>query len=256
MRLRERVVIVTGAGRGVGRQTALRLAAAGATVVAVARTAGDLRRLEQESEARAGRIVAAPGDVRLAETATAVVGDAEERFGRVDALVCNAGIERVKPLTDVSDEDLDTTLDTNLRAVVTFCRAALPGMLRRRSGHLVAVASMAGIRGFGDDAVYCASKFGVVGLMDALDEEVRARGVRVTTICPGAIDTDLVRWVAPDDPVRRWFLRPEDVAEAVHFALSQPPRVVIGLLLLRPIAEPPYSQMLDVPTLELLDGEA
>jgi 3-oxoacyl-[acyl-carrier protein] reductase len=121
-------------------------------------------------------------------------------------------------------------------------------MRRRGEGHVLSIASAAGIRGFREDAVYSASKFGVVGLMDALDEEVRSEGIRVTTICPGAVDTTLVTWVDANSPYRSRFLRPADVAAAVHFAISQPVNVVVGLLIVRPLVEPPHSEMLSLET--------
>lgn len=244
------VVIVTGASRGVGRATALRLARTGAKVVAVARDERRLLGLRDElGEAAGGAIEAVAGDVRSGETASRAVAQAIERFGRLDAVVNNAGIERTRPLDEVSDDDYDAMVDTNLRGPFNFIRAALPHMKERHSGTLITIASVAAIRGFVDDAVYTASKFGVLGLNDALEEELRPFGIRVCVICPGAINTDLAidTWSPPDDPYRPHFLQPEDVADAVAWVLSQPARVVVGRIVLRPLVEPPYGATLPLP---------
>lgn len=252
MRLDGAIAIISGASRGVGRATALRLAAEGAKVVAVARDAGalDLVRNTAQERGLPGSIVGLVADVRDAAAIRALSASVIGEHGGVDVLVNNAGAERVKPLPDVSDADYDLTVDTNLRGVFHMTRAFLPGMLARRRGHIVSMASMAGIRGFAEDAIYCASKFGVVGFMESLDEEVRSRGIKVTTICPGAIETELLTWLAPDDPSRKHLLLPDDVADAILYALRQPARAVIDRIILRPMNEPPYSPMIDAATMD------
>jgi 3-oxoacyl-[acyl-carrier protein] reductase len=251
-RLAGRVAVVTGASRGVGRATAIRLAAEGATVVGIARGADGLASLLGEADGLPGSIETTAVDIRSAGAVERAFAGLEQRLGRIDILVNNAGVERVKPLDAVTDEDYEATLDTNLRGAFHCIRAALPLMKARRSGHIVSVSSAAGIRGFGEDAVYCASKFGVVGLMDALDEELRPFGIRVTTICPGAIDTSLVTWAEPG--YREHFLQPADVAEAIAYAVGQPAHVTVGLVVVRPFVEPPYSDLLSLETLAELPG--
>jgi NADP-dependent 3-hydroxy acid dehydrogenase YdfG len=248
MDLENQVIVVTGASRGIGRATATALAADGATVIAIARPSPELTGLEAAATDLPGSVQTVPIDVRDAKAVARVIGDIEHRHERIDVLVNVAGVERVKSLADVTDDDYEAMVDTNLRGVFHFCRAVLPAMGRRRQGHIVSVASAAGIRGFRDDAVYSASKFGVVGLMDALDEEVRSQGIRVTTICPGAVDTTLVRWVEPNSPYRSRFLRPVDVAAAIRFAVTQPAHVVVGMIVVRPLVEPPHSEMLSLDT--------
>lgn len=246
----DQVVIVTGASRGVGRATAIRLARTGARVVAVARDERRLLSLRDElGEAGDGAIEVLAGDVRVGETAARAVTHAIERFGRLDAVVNNAGVERTRPLDEVSDDDYDAMVDTNLRGPFNLIRAALPHLKERHSGTLITIASVAAIRGFVDDAVYTASKFGVLGLNDALEEELRPFGIRVCVICPGAINTDLAidTWSPPDDPYRPHFLQPEDIAEAVAWVLSQPARVAVGRIVLRPLVEPPYGATLPMP---------
>lgn len=239
------VTVVTGASRGVGRATALRFASEGLTVVAVARDRGRLDTLAAEASAVGGRVIPRTGDVREASDVQRIVDETESDLGPVEILINNAGVERVKPVEAVTDVDYAEMVDTNLRGVFNFTRAVVPGMKARRRGQILSVASIAGIRGFAEDAVYTASKFGVVGFSDALDEELRPFGIRVGCICPGAIATDLsAPWLPPDDPRRAHALQPADVADALWYAASQPAHVAVGLIVLRPVIEPPHSPML------------
>jgi 3-oxoacyl-[acyl-carrier protein] reductase len=243
-----RVAVVTGGSRGIGRATALRLATLGARVTAVSRT-GQSGPPEMIG---AGSIESLGLDIRSASAVNEAFAALEDRHGAIDILVSSAGAERVKPLDEVSDEDYAVTLDTNLRGAFHCVRAVLPGMKARRDGHIVSVASAAGIRGFADDAIYAASKFGVVGMMDSLDEELRPFGIRLTTVCPGAVDTELVTWDPPG--YRSHFLRPDDVAAAIAYAVSQPLHVAVGLIVVRPFVEPPHSSMLSLEVLADLPG--
>jgi 3-oxoacyl-[acyl-carrier protein] reductase len=243
----KQVVIVTGASRGVGRATALRLARDGASVIAVARSTDDLDRLADEAgRDRVGSLIPSAGDVRLPATAAGAVALALELFGQLDAVVNNAGIEQTQALENVLDAEYDATLDTNLRGPFNFMRAALPAMKAQRAGTLVTIASVAALRGFTEDAVYCASKFGVLGLNDALEEELRPHGIRVCVICPGAINTDLAKgtWSPPLDPYRPHYLQPDDIADAVAWVLRLPSRVAVSRIVLRPLVEPPYGPLL------------
>jgi len=243
-----KVIIITGAGKGIGRATVLRLVSADARVIAVDIDANSLAALAEKCKDLAGSVVPVIADVRSRKAVEAAVKEALDRFGTVDVVVNNAGIERVKPIQKVSDEDYDATLDINLRSVFLFARAVVPIMQRQRSGMILNIASTAGLRGIKDDAVYCASKFGVIGMSEALDEELRQYGIRVTYVCPGNTNTDLpLSWSPADDPYRAHFLRPEDIAEALFYVISQPANVAIGQLVLRPIIQPPYSSMLPLP---------
>lgn len=242
------IIIVTGASKGIGRATALRLLRDGAAVTAVARSRPALQGLRREARSLPGSLHVSPGDVRRTETAERVVQETISRFGTVNVLVNNVGVEVVKQLAETTDREYDTILDSNLRSVFLFCRAVLPEMRRLQNGLIVNVASTAGLRGIAEDAVYCASKWGVIGLSEALDEEVRADGIRVTTICPGTVDTDLaLSWSPADDPYRKHFLTPSDVAEAIAFVVAQPARVAVGQIVLRPAIQKLYSGLLPLP---------
>jgi NADP-dependent 3-hydroxy acid dehydrogenase YdfG len=244
--IEKQAILVTGASKGIGRATALALAERGGRVLAVARTSSLLDNLASRSATLPGQIVPVPTDITRRAQVEAAVNRAVQLFGRLDVLVNNAGVELPKPVEEFSDDEYAQMLDTNLKAVFFFVRAAVPIMKQQRSGLIVNVASTAGHRGFGGDSVYCASKFGVVGLTDALDEELRPFGIRVSVISPGATNTELAKetWSPPDDPYRPHFLQPEDVASAVVFVVGQPRHVTVPRLTMIPRIEPLYSSIL------------
>ena len=200
--LRERVALVTGGSRGIGRATARRLAEAGASVV--------VNYLNQESaaaeavrEARAAgaEAVAVQGDVGRSEDATALVDAALDRFGRLDLLVANAGIWEGAPVERMSDELWDRVLQANLRGTFTACRAAVPAMRRQGGGSIVIVSSTAGQRGEAGYANYAASKGGQISFAKSLAVEL-APAIRVNCVAPGWVDTEMNQPVFGDFPGR------------------------------------------------------
>jgi 3-oxoacyl-[acyl-carrier protein] reductase len=247
MSLVDKTVILTGVSRGIGLAAANALTDAGARVFGVARTAPDSSELASD-------VTILRADVRDRKQVDQVVSTVLKDSGRIDILINNAGIEIVKPLVDTTDEDYDQMLDVNLKGAFYFITAVLPTMQQQRTGHLIFVNSVSGIRGFTDDAVYCASKHGLTGFADALDEELRVKGIRVTTIHPGATDTTLAykSWSPPDDPQRPHFLAARDVAEAIVYAASQPPHVVVRQMIIQPMIEPPHSPFLPLDIIEEL----
>jgi NAD(P)-dependent dehydrogenase (short-subunit alcohol dehydrogenase family) len=248
MSLHRKAAIVTGASRGIGLETARQMAKAGARVYGVARSIPD---------PMPDNVAMLTADMRIRSQVDNVIQRVLNEAGHVDILVSNAGVEIVKPFEQVTNEEYDVMLDTNLKGAFHLIQAALPAMRRQKSGHIIIVNSVAGIRGFAEDAVYCASKYGLTGLADALDEELRGQGIRVTGIHPGATNTPLAydSWAPPDDPRRPYFLQPDDVAEAVVYAASQPARVVIRQIIVQPMIEPPYSDFLPVEIIQEFSPE-
>lgn len=225
----DRVVVVTGAGRGIGRAVALAFGAAGDRVVLGARSAVELAAVADEIAAAGGRAEAVTCDVTdeaavgaLIDGAAALdgVGDG----GRLDVLVCSAGLARVKPFTELTRAEWDESLAANLTGTFLCCRAAVAHM--GPGGHLVVVSSIAGRAGFPDWSAYSAAKFGVLGFAEAIRAELRPRGIRVTAVIPGAVDTGLWRDV-PGEWDRGAMLRPDDVARAVLRAVDEPPHVSV-----------------------------
>jgi NADP-dependent 3-hydroxy acid dehydrogenase YdfG len=222
--LKDTVVAVTGATSGIGRATARELVDAGCRIVVSGRRQDRLNALAGEF---GGRCVACPGDVRRPGDATRLVKAALDGFGQLDSVVIAAGVGAYGSILDYSDEELQEIIDTNLAGTVWAVRAALPAMLRAGGGDLVLVASVAGFRGGGNEAVYAATKFAQVGLAGSLDRELREKGVRVSVISPAAVHTEFAmgRGRDPEMAGLEQMLRPEDVAQAVRSVLEQPRRL-------------------------------
>lgn len=215
------VVAITGASAGIGHASARALVAEGAKVVLGARRVERLKELAGEL----GESVAyVQMDVRDPADSRRLVATAHDTFGRLDALVANAGMGAYGGIMDLTDEKLATMMDTNVAGTVWPIRAAVPGFLEAGEGDIVIVASVAGLRGAGDEAVYAATKFAQVGLAGGLDRELREKGIRVSTICPGGVATEFAMGDGrtPDMPGLADMMRAEDVAEAIVTVLRQP----------------------------------
>lgn len=219
--LSKRVVAITGASSGIGAATAEALAAEGASVVLGARRTDRLEELTSKLGARAAAVEM---DVRNPDDSSRLIQTAVDRFGHIDTLIANAGIGAYGGIMDLSDDQLREMMDTNVAGTVWPIRAAVPHFLEAGTGDIVIVASVAGLRGAGDEAVYAATKFAQVGLAGALDRELREKGIRVSVIAPGGTATEFAMGAGrtPDMPGLVDMLRPKDVASAVLTVLQQP----------------------------------
>ncbi|TVR19793.1 MAG: SDR family oxidoreductase [Nitriliruptor sp.] len=219
--LNGKAIAITGASSGIGAASARALVAEGASVVLAARRRDRLEELVDELGDQAAVVEM---DVRDPAGAQRLVETALERFGRFDALVANAGIGAYGGIMDLDDDTLREMMDTNIAGTVWPIRAAVPHFLEQGAGDIVIVASVAGLRGGDDEAVYAATKFAQVGLAGALDRELREKQIRVSTLCPGGTATEFAMGAGrtPDMPGLAEMLRPEDVAEGVVTVLRQP----------------------------------
>lgn len=219
--LTDLAVAITGASSGIGAATARALASEGASVVLGARR---VDRLDSLAAELGPKVAVVAMDVREPADSQHLVEQAYTNFGRLDALVANAGIGAYGGIMDLSDEKLREMMDTNIAGTVWPIRAAVPGFVDGGGGDIVIVGSVAGLRGAGDEAVYAATKFAQVGLAGGLDRELRDSGVRVSTIAPGGTATEFAMGAGrtPDMPGLADMMRPEDVAEAVVTVLKQP----------------------------------
>ena len=225
--LTDTVVAITGASSGIGAASARQLLEAGAKVVVQARRRERLDALVSEFGADNALVVV--DDVQDPTSATDLVGQAVERFGRLDSIVANAGIGMYGGILEATDDDLRRMMRTNFEGTVWAVRAAVAQFRRDvgSGGDVVIVSSVAGLSGGADEAVYAATKFAQVGLAGALDREVRAEGVRVTAICPAGVHTEFAIGAGrtEGDPALDEYLLPDDVAHAVVTVLQQPRRV-------------------------------
>jgi NADP-dependent 3-hydroxy acid dehydrogenase YdfG len=239
-RLQGQVALVTGASSGIGRACARALAGEGASLVLTARRKDRLDVLKAEAERAGARAVAVAGDAREEHTAIAAVEAARGTFGRLDILVNNAGAGIYKNLAETSAEEYDELMDTNVRSTFLFTRHAVPVMLRQRSGTILMLSSMAGVYGFGGEAVYCMTKFAQVGFAQALDRELRESGIKVGAICPGGVKTEFAigKGRTEKGVATSGMLEPEDVAAVVLLACTQSPQSRIIEVQMRTMAEP------------------
>jgi 3-oxoacyl-[acyl-carrier protein] reductase len=225
---------VTGATHGIGRAVAFSLGRAGYAVGVCARTATNVEALVTALRAEGITAAGAPADVSQPEPVARAVAQVTSALGEIRVLINNAGVLIARPFEELSLEDWDTTMATNLRSLYLVTRAVLPGMRRRGEGTVVNVASLSGRNGFAGGTAYAASKHAVLGFGRSLMLEVRKEGIRIITICPGSVATGMLE----DQPMlkadARRILQPEDVAEAVLAAIRLPARALASEIDLRP----------------------
>jgi clavulanate-9-aldehyde reductase len=243
-----KAVAITGASSGIGEATALACAAAGAAVALAARRGDRIDALARSIEDDGGRAVALPADIADERQARAFVEHAYEQLGRLDVLVNNAGAMLLGPVEGADTAHWRRMVDVNILGLLYCTHAALPVMRQAGGGHIVNVASIAGRRADAGFAVYNLTKFGVVGFSEALRQEALRSGIRVTTIEPGYVETELQGHNAEDGAVMSSLerlrdsldpLAPSDIAEAIVYALAQPAHVSVNEVVVRPSGQRP-----------------
>lgn len=227
-RLQNQVVIVTGASRGIGRATAIAVAAEGANVVVnYARSSTAADEVVAEISAAGGSAIAVQADVSQAEQVDALIKATMEKWGRIDVLVNNAGITRDTLLLRMKLEDWQAVMDLNLTGVFLCTRAVSKVMLKQRSGRIINIASVAGLMGNPGQANYSAAKAGVVGFTKTVAKELASRGVTVNAVAPGFIQTDMTEDLPNTEDILKLiplgrYGQPEEVAGAICFLASDP----------------------------------
>ena len=232
------VAVVTGAARGIGEAIARRLAHLGAHVVLLARDQARLAEVRKAIETDGGAASVYPLDLRDPEAVDRFATELRERWQRCDVLVNNAGVGRVgKPLHQMTPEEWDETMDTNLRGPFLMIRAVAPLMIAQQSGHIVNISSLAGRNPLPSGAAYSASKWGLNGLTYSVAEELRPHGVRVSVIAPGSVNTGFgdVNEADPARAARK--VQPDDVANVVEMLVRQQKQSFVSEVLLRPTSK-------------------
>ncbi|WP_122090446.1 SDR family NAD(P)-dependent oxidoreductase [Halalkalicoccus subterraneus] len=234
--------LVTGASSGIGAATARALADAGASVALAARREERLEELADEIESDGGEAFVVPTDATDESQVREMVDTTVEEFGGLDVLVNNAGVMLLEPIAEADPDDWQQMLDLNVQGLMVASQAALGHMQEEGAGDIVNLSSVAGRKAYAGSSGYNASKFGVTAFSEALREEVVDSDVRVTTIEPGVVDTELAEHI-PDKDQKEQIegmmdemepLRPEDIARSIRFAVTQPSHVDINELLIRP----------------------
>jgi NADP-dependent 3-hydroxy acid dehydrogenase YdfG len=233
--LEGKVAIVTGASRGIGLAIAHRLANMGAKLSICARDPQRLEAVANDLRRDSAGVFAARVDVTRADQIATFVAHTEKSIGSPEILVNNAGIGYFGPTHQASEQNWDSVLDTNLKSVFLMSKAVAPAMIERRSGHIINIASLAGKNAFGGGGIYCASKWGLLGLSECMAEDLRRYGIRVSAICPGSVSTDFSPHTGKDTSK---MLQPEDIAHAVEWIVTQTPQSFISEVLMRPTQKP------------------
>lgn len=237
--MRGRVAVVTGAGRGIGRAIAVRMACEGADVV-VNYSGSEAAALEtvKMCEEKGAKAIAVKADVSKTDECLALIDTAVNEFGKVDILVNNAGITKDKLMMAMKDEDFDFVINVNLKGTFNCMKFASKIMMKQRYGRIVNLSSVSGVRGNAGQANYSASKAGVIGLTKAAAKELASRNITVNAVAPGMIDTEMTA-VLPDKvkaamiesiPVKAAG-KPEDIANAVSFFASEKASYVTGQII-------------------------
>jgi 3-oxoacyl-[acyl-carrier protein] reductase len=230
--LKGKIVWITGSGRGIGRSIALSLAAHGAHVVLSARTISDIEAVALEITSQGGQAVAMPCDVRHADQIKRVVVAVERTHGPIEVLINNAGVAVFNKIIDTSESDWDTMMETNVKGAFLCSQSVLPGMIERKSGHIINMVSVAGRTPYFNNAAYCASKYGLLGFTDVLRMEARKHGIRVTSLMPGATDT-LIWGEAEVDSAR--MMPADEIANAITAILLTGEKAMMEEVVIRPM---------------------
>jgi NADP-dependent 3-hydroxy acid dehydrogenase YdfG len=240
MELQNKAVIITGASSGIGLEIAHTLAAEGARLALAARSMDKLEGVAAELAATGAPLIVVPTDVTSEADCQALVQATLDAFGRVDILINNAGYAPPVSLLDTTEAIWDSTLNVCLKGVYLMTRAAVGVMLEQGEGTVLNISSMAGKYGYEDRSAYCAAKWGVHGFTEALRVELSSRNIRFHLICPGPVATSWWETInnSQAEEIKRKMVRPEEVAEAVRWALTKPDRIQIDEVMIKPYRSP------------------
>ena len=235
MDLDGRIVMVTGASTGIGKEIARALGRAGARVAICARTRSTLEETAEELARDGFEVLAVPADVSREDEVDRLGARVRDEMGPPDVLVNNAGVACFGRVDELTAEDFDDVFDVNVRGLFLCVRAFVPAMIERGDGVVVNIASLAGKNAFAGGSVYAGSKHAVMGMSKSMMLDLRQHGVRVITVCPGSVDTPFFDKVDAMDPDRDRIVQPEDVGELVLEAVRISDRGTVSEVEIRPV---------------------
>src|SRR5690606_34129016 len=236
VRLKNKVAIVTGASRGIGKAVALAFAREGADLTLVGRSEKDLERVAEEVRSEGRRCLVAVADVSKEADVKRAVDATREEYGKIDILINNRGIGLFKPILETRPEEWRKILDTNLTGAFLFTRGVLEDMVARGQGHIINISSDIGTRTIPKASAYCASKYGLEGFTGVLAKEVRKLGIRVGVIRPGMTDT-CFNDTEQGAPEKEGWLQAEDVAEAALYMVLAPRHAMVDEIMIHPVIQ-------------------
>lgn len=225
--IKNKVALITGGGRGIGRATAIELAKEGVNIGLVGRTVENLEKVKAELEAYGVKVAVATADVSNLDEITKAVESIKSELGPIDILLNNAGISKFGGFMELTPEEWTNIIDVNLKGVYYTTHAVLPEMIERQTGDIINISSTAGERGGPVTSAYSASKFGVIGLSESLMQEVRKHNIRVSTMTPSTVATEMAAELNLTDGNPEKVMQPEDLAELIVIQLKLDPRVVL-----------------------------
>ena len=240
--LEGKVALVTGAGRGIGRSIGMLLAEHGARVVLASRTFRQIQEVAVEIERQImkhNRALPVAADISQNDDVNRLFQRISEKYNRLDILVNNAGIGKFGPLEHFPVDEFDSVMSVNVRGTFLCCRYALKLMIPRKSGYIINISSVVGIKGYPNQSAYTASKHAIMGLTKSMAVEAQPHGIRVSAVLPGGVDTELVAQARPDLK-RSDLLKPEDIAQTVLYLLSLPDRAAVDAIYIRRRSSSPF----------------
>ena len=232
----QRVAIVTGASRGIGRAIALELAQQDIEMILIARNQQELTDLQVEIQKKGGKADAYALDIAKADEVTKTIANILDKYSKVDYLINNAGVGSFQEFDAFDEAELDRIMNVNVKGTFLLTKALVTHFKAQRKGHFLTIASDVAKRTFPNGSIYCASKYAQDAMMAALRKEVRSFGIKVSTIYPGLVDTHF-NGNQPGASVNQGWLKPEDIAQSVSYVINAPAHVVVDELMIHPLEQ-------------------